>query len=328
MSFDFDNEISRTGTGSIKWEFIANGKKMLFNDHTDPKHGKDRVLPMWVSDMDFPSPPAVIDALAKRVQHGIFGYTERTDAYFDTVISWIVREYGYAVEEEWIVTTPGVVPAIYLAIHAFTNPGDKVLIQQPVYHPFIDGIEDNGRIVVSNSLVLENGRYQMDFDDLAIKAADPDVKLALLCSPHNPVGRVWTLEELRRFGDICLANDVLVVSDEIHCDLIFNGITFTSFAKISEPFFQNSIICTAASKSFNLAGLKTSNIIIPNQEIRDAFQQTKQQIGIGGINALGLVATEAAYTHGRAWLDGALAYIQSNYHFWTAFSNPICQCST
>ena len=319
MSFDFDKEISRKGSNSIKWEFLFEDEKMIYGDHADPKHGKDRILPLWVADMDFRCPPAVIDALQARVAHGIFGYSAPTDSYHDAVISWFARRYDRAVEKEWIVTTPGVVPTLYMLIQTFTNPGDKVLIQRPVYHPFFMGIEANGREVVSNTLVLENGRYQMDFDDLAAKAADPDVKMALLCSPHNPVGRVWTAEELRRFGEICLENDVLVISDEIHCDLIFKDVEFTSFANISEEFAQKSIVCTAPSKTFNLAGLKTSNIIIPDQEIRDTFRETLNNNGIWGTNGLGLVATEAAYNHGEAWLDGVMTYIEENYRFMDSY---------
>ncbi|MCP5094015.1 MAG: putative C-S lyase, partial [Chloroflexi bacterium] len=242
-----------------------------------------------------------------------------TDSYFNAVINWFERRYDRAMEKEWIVTTPGVVSALYMLIQTFTNPGDKVLIQRPVYHPFFMGIESNGRKVVSNTLVMSDGRYKMDFDDLAAKAADPDVKMALLCSPHNPVGRVWNAEELRRFGEICLENDVLVISDEIHCDLIFKDVTFTSFANISDEFSQKSIVCTAPSKTFNLAGLKTSNIIIPDQEMREQFQATMKRNGIWGTVSLGLVATEAAYNHGEAWLDAVMAYIEANYQLMNAF---------
>ncbi|MCP5096125.1 MAG: pyridoxal phosphate-dependent aminotransferase [Chloroflexi bacterium] len=319
MNFDLDKEISRKDSNSVKWEFLHEGEKLVYGDHADPKHGKDRVLPLWVADMDFRCPPAVIKAMEARVKHGIFGYSAPTDSYFNAVINWFERRYDRAMEKEWIVTTPGVVSALYMLIQTFTNPGDKVLIQRPVYHPFFMGIESNGRKVVSNTLVMSNGRYKMDFDDLAAKAADPDVKMALLCSPHNPVGRVWNAEELRRFGEICLENDVLVISDEIHCDLIFKGVPFTSFANISETFAQKSIVCTAPSKTFNLAGLKTSNIIIPDQEMREQFQATMKRNGIWGTVSLGLVATEAAYNHGEAWLDAVMAYIEANYQFMDAF---------
>ncbi len=319
MTFNFDEEIERTGTHSIKWEFLFEGHKLVFGDHAQAKHGRDRLLPMWVADMDFRCPPAVIEALTERVAHGIFGYAMPSDSYYEAVIDWMARRYGVVVEREWLVLTPGVVPALNMLVETLIAPGDKVLVQRPVYYPFFAAIENNGGEIVSNTLVLENGRYTIDFDDLAAKAADPAVKMAILCSPHNPVGRVWTREELTRFGEICLANDVLVISDEIHCDLIYDGVAFTSFAAINETFAQKSIICTAPSKTFNMAGLKTSNIIIQDKEIRAKFNKTLNRHGLMGGNALGIVATEAAYTHGEAWLAEVMAYIEANYHFLVAY---------
>ncbi len=319
MTFNFDAEIDRTGTHSIKWEFLFEGHKLVFGDHAHAKHGHDRLLPMWVADMDFRCPPAVIDALTERVAHGIFGYTMPSDSYYTAVIDWMARRYGVVVEREWLVLTPGVVPALNMLVDTLIAPGEKVLVQRPVYYPFFAAIENNGGEIVSNTLTLENGRYTIDFDDLAAKAADPAVKMAILCSPHNPVGRVWTREELTRFGEICLANDVLVISDEIHCDLIYDGVAFTSFAAINETFAQKSIICTAPSKTFNMAGLKTSNIIIQDKEIRAKFNKTLARHGLMGGNALGIVATEAAYTHGETWLAEAMAYIEANYHFMVAY---------
>ena len=319
MTFNFDEEIERTGTHSIKWEFLFEGHKLVFGDHAQAKHGRDRLLPMWVADMDFRCPPAVIEALTERVAHGIFGYAMPSDSYYEAVIDWMARRYGVVVEREWLVLTPGVVPALNMLVETLIAPGDKVLVQRPVYYPFFAAIENNGGEIVSNTLVLENGRYTIDFDDLAAQAADPAVKMAILCSPHNPVGRVWTREELTRFGEICLANDVLVISDEIHCDLIYDGVAFTSFAAINETFAQKSIICTAPSKTFNMAGLKTSNIIIQDKEIRAKFNKTLTRHGLMGGNALGIVATEAAYTHGEAWLAEVMAYIEANYHFLVAY---------
>ena len=319
MTFNFDAEIDRTGTHSIKWEFLFEGHKLVFGDHAQAKHGRDRLLPMWVADMDFRCPPAVIDALTERVAHGIFGYAMPSDSYYEAVINWIARRYGVVVERDWLVLTPGIVPALNMLVETLIAPGDKVLVQRPVYYPFFAAIENNGGEIVSNTLVLENGRYTIDFDDLAAKAADPAVKMAILCSPHNPVGRVWTREELTRFGEICLANDVLVISDEIHCDLIYDGVAFTSFAAINETFAQKSIICTAPSKTFNMAGLKTSNIIIQDKEIRAKLNKTLLRHGLLGGNALGLVATEAAYNHGEAWLAEVMAYIEANYHFMVAY---------
>ena len=319
MTFNFDAEIDRTGTHSIKWEFLFEGHKLVFGDHAQAKHGRDRLLPMWVADMDFRCPPAVIDALTERVAHGIFGYAMPSDSYYEAVINWMARRYGVVVERDWLVLTPGIVPALNMLVETLIAPGDKVLVQRPVYYPFFAAIANNGGEIVSNTLVLENGRYTIDFDDLAAKAADPAVKMAILCSPHNPVGRVWTREELTRFGEICLANDVLVISDEIHCDLIYDGVAFTSFAAINETFAQKSIICTAPSKTFNMAGLKTSNIIIQDKEIRAKLNKTLLRHGLLGGNALGLVATEAAYNHGEAWLAEVMAYIEANYHFMVAY---------
>ncbi len=319
MNYNFDTEIERRGTGSAKWEFVVAGDQFNQTDRTDKKYGAGRLLPLWVADMDFRSPPAVVEALTERAKHGLFGYTAPTDSYYTAVTEWMQRRYNWPVEREWILQTPGVVPAINLLIQTFVQPGEKVLIQRPVYYPFMNAIKNNGAEIVSNSLRYEGGCYQMDFDDLAAKTADPAVKLAILCSPHNPVGRVWTREELIRFGEICIQNDVLVISDEIHCDLIFNGAEFTTFAAISDEFAQNSVICTAPSKTFNLAGLKTSNIIIPNPAIRAPFAARLEAAGIHGLNCFGGVALEAAYNHGEAWLAAMLAYVEDNYHFMVAY---------
>ena len=315
MTYNFDAEIDRRGTHSVKWEYIFDNGKPRHTDLADPKYGAERLLPMWVADMDFRAPPAVIEALVARAQHGVFGYTMPGDSYYQAVIDWMARRYGRSVQRDWFVMTPGVVTALNLLVRTFVQPGDKVLVQQPVYHPFFHVIENNGAEIVSNSLVLENGRYHMDFDDLAAKAADPAVKMAILCSPHNPIGRVWSRDELTRFGETCLANDVLVVSDEIHCDLIHPGSAFTSFAAISEEFNQKSIVCTAPSKTFNLAGLKTSNILVPDPDLRAAFNKTCERAGLMGGNVFGVTAAEAAYTHGEAWLTEAMAYIHDNYRF-------------
>ncbi|MCB8978563.1 MAG: pyridoxal phosphate-dependent aminotransferase [Ardenticatenaceae bacterium] len=316
MTFDFDTEVNKFGINSTKWEFIFDADhKAKQGDHAHARHGNERMLPMWVADMDFRCPPPVVDAVVERAKRGVFGYAMPTDSYYEAVLSWFARRYGRSIQRDWIVMTPGVVPALNFMVQTYTQPGDKILIQRPVYHPFTFAIENNGREVVSNSLVLENGRYQMDFDDLAAKAADPAVKMAILCSPHNPIGRVWNREELTRFGEICLDNDVLVVSDEIHCDLIYSGVQFTSFANISERFAQNSIVCTAPSKTFNIAGLKLSNIIIPDETLRTQFNKTLERSGIMGTNTFGIVATEAAYNLGEPWLTAVLEYIEGNYQF-------------
>lgn len=315
MSFNLDQEISRRGTNSVKWEFEFVDGVPQYSDRTDPKYGDERLLPMWVADMDFRCPPAVVEALAARVQHGLFGYTSTTDAYYDAFLGWVSRRHGWQMQADWIVITPGVVPAVNMAVQTYTQPGDKILIQRPVYHPFTYAIENNGRVVVSNSLVNENGRYSIDFADFEAKAADPDVKMFILCSPHNPVGRIWTREELQRMGDICLANDVLVIADEIHCDLIQPEYTFVPFGSISDEFAQKSISCMAPSKTFNLAGLKTSHIMIPDPALRAQYNDFLTNIGVKGLNSFGQVATQAAYSEGDEWLDAVIAYVGDNYRY-------------
>jgi cystathionine beta-lyase len=315
VKYDFDSEIDRKGTNASKWEFIQEGKDPHHRERTDKFYGENRILPMWVADMDFACPVPVVEALVTRAQHGIYGYTAPTDSYYRALKSWMKRRQGWEVDPEWVCITPGVVPALNMLIRTFVPPGEKVLIQPPVYHPFFHAIKNNQAELVANALVYDNGRYHMDFADLEGKAQDPAVKVALLCGPHNPVGRVWTRDELIRFGEICIENDVLIVSDEIHADLIYKGITFTPFACLGEDLFQNAIVCTAPSKTFNLAGLKTSNIVIPDEELRAEFKKTLQSNGLAGINTFGLVATEAAYNHGEEWLDQVLAYIEDNLNF-------------
>lgn len=319
MDFNFDEVIDRLGTNSTKWEMIAAGGARSITDRTDPRHGPDQLLPMWVADMDFRTVPEVIQALTARAQHGVFGYTFPTDSYYTAVIDWMQRHYGRTVEKEWIVLTPGVIPALNVLVETFVQPGEKVLIQRPVYHPFFSAIENNRSQIVSNSLIYQDGRYCMDFEDLAQKAADPAVKMAILCNPHNPIGRAWTRDELTRFGQICLENDVLVVADEIHCDLIMPGHTFTSFAAVCDEFAARSAICTAPSKTFNLPGLKNSNIVVPNPDLRRPFQKTLHRHAIHGGGIFGLLATEVAYTHGEAWLAAVLDYIAGNYRYLVDF---------
>ena len=315
MTYNFDEDTNRFDTHCLKWEFDFGGEQPVQSDRAHAKYGDDQLLPLWVADMDFKSPPAVIEALEERAAHGIYGYSIPADCYYEAVQDWMARRYGLPVDRDWIVMTSGVVNALYLLVQTFTSPGDKILIQPPVYHPFYSAVEDNGRIIARNPLKLTGSRYEMDFDDLADKAADPQVKMAILCSPHNPVGRVWSPEELDQFGQICRDNDVLVISDEIHADLILSGHRFTSFACINEDFAADSIICTAPSKTFNLAGLKLSNIVVQNKEQRDRFAETLNRCGLWGTNAFAIVATEAAYLHGEDWLLAVMAYIEDNYNF-------------
>jgi cystathionine beta-lyase len=315
MKYDFDRETSRQDTCAVKWEFIQRGENLLAWEHTGECFGPNRILPMWVADMDLRCPEPVVKAVVARAEHGIYGYTDKTDRYYQSVVGWMERRHGWQVDPEWICTTPGVVPALNMLVRTFVAPGESVIVQRPVYYPFFSAIENNGGQVVSNSLVLKNGRYQMDFEDLAIKAQNPKVKMAILCSPHNPVGRVWTQEELARFAEICLRNDILMVSDEIHSDLIYKSYTFTPFGSLGEEIAQNAVLCTAPSKTFNLAGLQTSNIIIPNAELRTRFEKTIEADGLFGINPFGLVAAKAAYNHGEEWLEHLLDYVEGNLRY-------------
>ena len=315
MKYDFDREINRKGTNSVKWEFIKRRDGLLYREEPDDSSLGTRLLPMWVADMDFPCPEPVVEALVARAQHRLFGYTAPTDSYYNAIVNWMKKRHGWEIEPEWICTTPGVVPALNMLVKTYISPGDKVLIQTPVYYPFNKAVENGDGVLITNPLIYENGRYCMDFADLEEKTKDPQVKMAILCSPHNPVGRVWTRDELLRFGEICLKNNVLVVSDEIHGDLILEGYVFTPFAGISEAFAQSSITCTAPSKTFNLAGLKTSNITIADEQLRARFKKTLERTALGGVGAFGVVALEAAYNHGEEWLSQVLDYIMGNLRY-------------
>lgn len=315
MKQSFDTEIAREGTNSIKWEFIQGEKDLLHFDHTDRFFGDDRILPMWVADMDFRCPEPVVEALIERAQHGIYGYTAPTTAFYESVVNWMKRRHGWKIKPEWICVTPGVVPALNMLVRTFVPSGDRVLIQPPVYYPFFMAIENNQAELVTNPLIYQDGRYCMDFEDLEHKARDSRVKMAILCSPHNPVGRVWTRSELMEFGRICAENDVLVVSDEIHGDLVYNGYSFTPFADLSPEFAQRSMICTAPSKTFNIAGLQTSCIIIPNEDARSRFKKTLLSNGLFGISCFGVVALQAAYDEGEEWLERVIAYVEGNLEY-------------
>jgi cystathionine beta-lyase len=267
---------------------------------------------MWVADMDFRCPEPVIKALVARAEHGIYGYAAATNAFYQSVVRWMERRHGWQIDSDWICLSPGVVPALNILVRTFASQGKKVLIQPPVYYPFYGAIENNESQLVINPLVLENGRYRMNFEDLESKCSDPQVKMAILCSPHNPVGRVWTRDELSKFGRICIDNDVLVVSDEIHGDIILHDYVFTPFAMIGETFAQNSVTCIAPSKTFNLAGLQTSCIIIPNHDLRKRFKKALLSNGLFGVNTFGAVALQAAYDGGEEWLQEVLKYVEGN----------------
>jgi len=305
----FDKIIDRTNTNAIKCE--PRVLKEMFKS--------EDLLPLWVADMDFKCPEPVIKALLKRAEHGIYGYSDMDDAFFDTFIDWNLRRNKWKIERDWLVFTPGVVPAVNYIIQAFCQTGDKVIIQNPVYYPFSNAIKNNGAQILLNPLVYDGVSYKMDFDDLEEKVKDPRVKVFILCNPHNPVGRVWTVEELTRLGEICIKHHVLVISDEIHSDLILKGNHHVPFARISETFANNSITCMAPSKTFNLAGLQISNIIIPNEAIRNDYKARLENNAIMRPNAFGIVAQKAAYGESEAWLEEVIAYIEGNMDFIDTF---------
>ena len=283
----------------------------------------EEVLPLWVADMDFQCPQPVIEVLKKRVAEEIYGYSwHKIPAYLNAVTNWMKRRHNWEVNKDWIVFSPGIVPAIYMLIQTFVNIGEKVIIQPPVYNPFFTAIKNNGRQVLLNQLLYENKKYSIDFEDFEEKAKDPLTKMFILCSPHNPIGRVWTEKELRRIGDICLDNEILIVSDEIHHDLILSGYNHTLFSTTSKEFEQNTFVCTAPGKTFNIAGLQISNIIISDKRKREAFTNTIMNInGIMIPNVFGIVALITGYDEGEEWLDQVLKYIEANFKFLKEFAN-------
>lgn len=307
MNFDFDTVIDRYETDSIKYDFAC-------------ERGKpEGILPLWVADMDFKTPQCVTDALVEKSRHGIFGYSDTKVDYFASVEGWMGKHFNWRVQEEWLVKTPGIVYAINTAIRSLTNAGDAVLIQQPVYYPFSESVRKNHRKLVVNELVNESGKYRIDFDDFRRKIMENNVKLFILCSPHNPVGRVWSKEELIRMGDICLENDVLIISDEIHQDFTFAHHTHHVFANLKEEFRDIAITCTAPTKTFNLAGLQISNIFIANEEIRNIFKKEICRSGYSQPNIMGTTACKAAYLGGEEWLGELKTYLAENLDFLKQF---------
>ena len=300
---NFDEVIERRNTDSLKFDF-AKQRGM-----------PEDVLPLWVADMDFKTSSIVLEKIKERVEHGIFGYTETGDNYFDALYSWLDKNHNFKIEKRWVVKTPGVVFAIASAIKAFTNEGDAVLIEQPVYYPFSGVIRDNKRRVVSNDLVLTDEKYQIDFDDFERKIVENKVKLFVLCNPHNPVGRVWTRSELVRLIDICIKHDVIIFSDEIHADFTYEGYTHIPLINADERIKDHCIIATAPTKTFNLAGLQISNIIIPGEEIRRKFIKDVDAVGYSEANTIGIVACEAAYRYGQEWYEELKKYLKGNLDF-------------
>ncbi len=299
MKYNFDEIVNRKGSNSYKWD-------------TNPNNN---VLPMWVADMDFKTAPPIIAALAQRVQHGVFGYANVPDVYYNAVIDWFDRRHHFKIERDWMIYTIGVVPAVSAIILAMTEPGDKVIVQEPVYNCFFSSIRNNQCESVSNDLVYSEGTYSIDFDDLEKKAADPKAKILLLCNPHNPAGRAWTKDELKRVGEICFRNNVFVISDEIHCDLVHNGFTHIPFGSLGQEFLENSATCIAPSKTFNLAGLQVANIIAYNPDIRQKIDKAININEVCDISPFAIEALIAAYMHidSEKWLEDLKVYLWDNY---------------
>ena len=299
-NLNFDEIVERRGTDCMKYDFAK-------------RRGKpEDVLPLWVADMDFKTSSYVVDALIERAEHGIFGYSDTQEEYFNAVAGWMERHHHWKIREEWLIKTPGVVFALAMAVKAFTEPGDSVLVQQPVYYPFSEVIRDNDRVIVSSDLILgEDNRYHIDLEDFEKQIVDHDVKLFLLCNPHNPSGRVFTKEELTGMGDLCVKYGVKVVSDEIHNDFVFQG-EHTVFASVKKEYEDICVVCTSPSKTFNLASMLISNIFIPGEEMRKKFQHEVDAAGISQLSALGIVAAQTAYKKGDEWYHAMLSYVREN----------------
>ncbi len=302
MNYNFDEIIDRRNTASVKYDLRG------------AYFGNENVIPMWVADMDFKTPSFVIDALRKRLEHEIMGYTFRPDSYYEAIIQWMKQRHNWAIQKDWISFSPGVVPALNMAVLAFTNPGDKIIVQQPVYFPFFSAIKNHNRTLVNNPLVIKNGRYYMDYDDLQMKI-DSGAKMLILCNPHNPTGNAWTKEELQKLAGICMEKNILILSDEIHSDLVFEGNVHTPTASLSENISNNVITFMAPSKTFNLAGLSTSVVIGSNKKLLSKFNTVLENVHVGSGNIFGQVALEAAYTNGARWLDELMDYLKGNVEF-------------
>lgn len=306
-NLDFDRVIDRKNAYCLKYDF-AKQRKM-----------PEDVLPLWVADMDFKVSSYIQEAIWNQTEHGIFGYSEVKEEYFEVLKQWMKNHYDWEVERRWLIKTPGIVFALAMAVKAFTKEGDGVLIQQPVYYPFSEVIEDNGRKIVSNTLQQdESGRYGIDFEDFEEKIVKEKIKLFFLCNPHNPVGRVWTKEEMERLGDICYKHHVIVVSDEIHADFVFKG-KHHVFASLKEEYKEISIVATSPSKTFNMAGLQVSNIFIANPELKSKFRKQVDAAGYSQLNIMGLVAAKAAYEHGEEWYQAMHQYVSENIGYTRKF---------
>lgn len=308
MNYDFDKIIERRDTSCVKWDLL------------NEEFGRDDVIPMWVADMDFLALPEITEAIKKRAEHGVFGYAAKPASYYESIIYWVKNRHNWDINRDFIIGTPGIVPALAAAVLAYTNPSDKVIIQPPVYHPFFAVIEGNGRKIITNNLKLENNKYVMDFEDLE-KKIDPSVKMMILCNPHNPIGRVWSYEELKKLGEICLKHNIIIISDEIHSDIIYEGYKHTPIATISEELSEITITCMAPSKTFNIAGLSTSYAIIPNSNMGKKFALALDSLGINIGNLFGVTALEAAYINGEEWLKELIKYLEENMNYMVDFVN-------
>lgn len=296
-TFDFDTVINRRGTNSYKWDIVK----------------EEDVIPLWVADMDFKAAPAIFEALKKRVEHGVFGYTLVPDSYYEAIINWFARRHNWQIDRSWIIYTTGVVPAVSCAIKALTLPGEKVLIQTPDYNCFFSSIKNNGCEVAENELVRRGDSYEVDFEDFERQCADEKTTVFLLCNPHNPAGRVWTKEELERMNDICLTHGVRVISDEIHCELVMPSHRFTPFAAISDACRDNSVVLNSPTKAFNIAGLQIANIICADPAMRRRIDRAVNINEVCDVNPFGVAALQAAYNESEEWLDSLNHYIWGNY---------------
>lgn len=309
MKYDFDQIYSRENTSCSKW------------DRVEAIFGSKDVIPMWVADMDFPTAKPIVEALQERATHEFFGYTEPSDSLIEAVVERMERKFDWRIDPEWIVFTPGVIPALNVAIRSLTRPGDEIILQEPAYYPFFNSVRQNGCQIRTNELKLSKGRYEIDFQDLegkfkpkiGMRDIPSRVKTIVLCNPHNPIGRVWNREELTQLGEIVIGNGAIVISDEVHCEILFKGNSHTPFGAISKEFEQNCIVCMAPSKTFNLAGLEASSIIIPNKKLRDNFNEAR--MGVSRPNLFGFAAMEAAFRFGDDWLEQMLSYLDGNLEF-------------
>ena len=302
MKYDFDSVTPRRGTLSYKWDSAPEG-----------------VLPMWVADMDFKTAPAIIEALHKRVDNGIFGYTRVPDEYYEAVISWFSRRHDWTIDRNMMIYTSGVVPAISAIIKALAKPGENVIVQTPVYNCFFSSIRNNGCVILESPLLRAGDTYDIDFDRLEKDAADPDTTMMLLCNPHNPAGRVWSREELKRIAEICARDGVTVISDEIHCEFVFDGLHYTPFATVAEEAGCRAVVCVSPSKAFNIAGLQIANIIAPDEDTRARIDKAININEVCDVNPFGVIATIAAYNEGEEWLSQLLDYIKGNYDYMKDF---------